>query len=135
MTFCQLADVVVGQETGLLNCVGFEEEIHKVVLMTHSSKENLTRDWPNTDTIRTYPPCAGKTGCHLLHYDWSHCNMDVATGSAKCQAMITVDMVLEKIEPYIISQQDTRNWCTGLHKSSQAARYRPTGVRKDVLKQ
>jgi ADP-heptose:LPS heptosyltransferase len=107
MTFCQLADVVVGQETGLLNCVGFEEEIHKVVLMSHSSKENLTRDWPNTDTIRTYPPCAGTTGCHLLHYDWSHCNMDVTSGAAKCQAMITVDMVLEKIEPYIISQQDT----------------------------
>jgi hypothetical protein len=74
--------------------------------MSHSSVENLTRDWPNTDTIRMLPPCAGTTGCHLLHYDWSHCHKDEATGSAKCQAMIPVNLVLEKIEPYI-SQRDT----------------------------
>lgn len=97
MTFCQLADVVVGQETGLLNCVGMEKEVHKIVLMTHSSEENLTRDWPNTETIRMLPPCAGKTGCHLLHYDWSHCNKDEATNSAKCQSMISAEMIYEKV--------------------------------------
>lgn len=104
MTFIQLADVVVGQETGLVNCVGFESEIHKVVLMSHSSQENLTRDWANTDTMRMLPPCAGTTGCHLLQYDWSYCTKDESTQSAKCQSMITVDMVMSKIEPFIQKQ-------------------------------
>lgn len=108
MTFCQLADVVVGQETGLLNCVGFEKDVHKIVLTSHSSSEQLTRDWVNTDTIRMLPPCAGTTGCHLLHYDWSHCNKDEATNSAKCQAMISADLVFEKIKPYIAIEEKER---------------------------
>jgi SAM-dependent methyltransferase len=108
MTFVQLADVVAGQETGLLNSVGFEKDVHKVVLLTHSSEENLTRDWSNTEVIRMYPECAGKSGCHLLHFDWSHCNKDEATQSAKCQAMITVEMVLERIDPYLVSRETER---------------------------
>ena len=105
MTFVQLANVVAGQETGLVNAVAFEESVHKVVLMTHSSEENLTRDWPNTEAIRMWPECAGKSGCHLLHFDWSHCNQDESTKAAKCQAMITVDMVLDRIEPYLVAQE------------------------------
>jgi hypothetical protein len=107
MTFCQLADVVVGQETGLLNCVGFEKDVHKIVLMTHSSEENLTRDWLNTETIRMLPACAGTTGCHLLHYDWSHCHQEATTQAATCQAMIPASLVLEKIEPFIAAPMDT----------------------------
>lgn len=94
MTFCQLADVVVGQETGLLNSVAFEKEVAKVVLMSHSSEENLTRDWPNTTTLRMMPDCAP---CHQLHYDWTYCTKDEATQSAKCQAMITVDSVIHAV--------------------------------------
>ena len=105
MTFCQLADVVVGQETGLLNCVGMEKDVHKIVFMTHSSSEQLTRDWLNTESIRMLPECAGTTGCHLLHYDWSHCNYDEVTKSAKCQAMISADLVYEKIVPYLSAEK------------------------------
>ena len=97
MTFVQLADVVMGQETGLLNAVSHEAAVHKVVLLTHSSVENLTRDWPNTVSIRTLPECAGKTGCHRLQYDWSTCNKDEATGAAKCQSMIPCDEVLDYV--------------------------------------
>lgn len=94
MTMCQLADVVVGEETGLLNCVSHEDAVHKVVLFSHSSVENLTRDWPNTDSIRKLPECAGDTGCHRLHYDWRFCNQDPITKAAMCQAMIPAFEVL-----------------------------------------
>ena len=97
MTMCQLADVVVGQETGLLNCVSFEPHVHKVVLFSHSSVENLTRDWPNTTSIRKYPECAGDSGCHRLHYDWKFCNRDAITQAAMCQAMIPAFEVLEHV--------------------------------------
>jgi len=99
MTFCQLANVVIGQETGLLNCVSHEPEVRKVALMSHSSQENLTRDWPNTVTLREFPECAGASGCHRLHYDWQYCFKDSVTGAAKCQAMISVTKVMRAIEP------------------------------------
>lgn len=104
MTLAQLANIVVGQETGLVNSVAFEAEIKKIVLLSHSSVENLTRDWPNTVSIRKVPPCAGKSdvpgdaGCHRLHYDWTYCNKHEATGAALCQSMISCFEVLQHVE-------------------------------------
>lgn len=97
MTFAQLASVVVGQETGLLNAVSHEKDVHKIVLLSHSSVENLTRDWPNTASIRELPECGLPGACHRLHYNWEHCNKDEATNAAKCQAMISVNAVLQRI--------------------------------------
>lgn len=98
MTFCQLANVVVGQETGLLNSVAFNADVRKVVLMTHSSKENLTRDWPNTATMTGNVPCYP---CHRLLYDWQFCPQDKWTKAAACQTAISVRDVLREIETAI----------------------------------
>lgn len=95
-TFALLANAVVGQETGLLNCVAFEKEIRKVVLLTHSSVENLTRDWPNTATLNGDVKCFP---CHRLHYDWSHCDQSPVTKLAACQTAISVSSVMKEIEP------------------------------------
>lgn len=97
MTFCQLADCVVGQETGLLNSVAFEKDVRKVVLMTHSSVENLTRDWPNTASMTGGSGCK-EFPCHRLHYDWSFCFQDKWTKAAACQTAISVRDVLREIE-------------------------------------
>lgn len=98
MTVCQLADVVIGQETGLLNCVAFEKDVAKIVLLSHSSHENLTRDWPNTAVIGKPPPQCGKTSCHRLHYNWDFCFKDEKTQAAQCQAAISVEDVMEQFE-------------------------------------
>jgi ADP-heptose:LPS heptosyltransferase len=95
MTFAQLADVVVGQETGIVNSVSFEKDVRKVVLMTHSSVENLTRDWPNTATLAGNVPCFP---CHRLHYNWEFCTQDKWTQAAACQTAISVNDVLREIE-------------------------------------
>lgn len=90
------ADIVVGQETGLLNAVAFEEN-HKVVLLTHSTAENLTRDWRNTETIAAeHLPCYP---CHILHFDgFRLCAKDAETGAAACQASIRTQWVREAVE-------------------------------------
>ena len=98
MTFCQLADVVVGQETGLLNSVGFEPDVRKVVLLTHSSVENLTRDWPNTASLSGNVHCSP---CHRLHYGWEFCDRNQVTQAAACQSAINVSDVLKEIESAI----------------------------------
>jgi hypothetical protein len=52
----QVADVVVGQETGLLNAVAMEP-MRKVVLLSHSTHENLTKHWVNTEALTGDVPC------------------------------------------------------------------------------
>lgn len=90
------ADVVVGQETGLLNAVAFEPN-RKVVLLSHSSAEQLTRDWVNTVAIEPErTPCYP---CHILHFNgFDRCYQDISTGAALCQANISVGRVAEAVD-------------------------------------
>jgi ADP-heptose:LPS heptosyltransferase/predicted SAM-dependent methyltransferase len=85
LALAQAADCVVGCETGVLNAVAFEVN-RKVVLLSHSSHENLTKHWRNTAALapthtRCYP-------CHRLHYTREFCPPDPETGAAACQREI-----------------------------------------------
>jgi predicted SAM-dependent methyltransferase/ADP-heptose:LPS heptosyltransferase len=99
MAFAQVADIVAGPETGVLNAVSHEDNA-KVVFLSHSSHENLTRDWSNTHVLlaeSTHCPGRGQNeapACHQLHYGWDHCKNAVAedgkpSGIAQCQMDIT----------------------------------------------
>lgn len=86
LALAQVVDVVIGCETGVLNAVAFEGN-RKVVLLSHSSNENLSKHWVNTfvmtppATLKCYP-------CHRLHYTMEFCHEDKETGSAMCQRLI-----------------------------------------------
>jgi hypothetical protein len=84
LALAQVADLVIGQETGILNSVALEA-LPKIVLLSHSSAENLTSHWVNTATLHGDVPCYP---CHRLHFDWSGCKQDPATQFAACQAAI-----------------------------------------------
>src|SRR5262245_1340340 len=62
-------DSVIGPETGVLNAVGLCEN-QKIVLLSHSSKNNLTRDWVNTHTLVPDVPCHP---CHRIHKTREFC--------------------------------------------------------------
>lgn len=97
MTLAKMVDVVVGPETGVLNAVCLEERPAKVVLLSHSSANALTRHWVNTIPIQAP---AGSTPCHpcfRLQYDFSRCVKDPKSGSAACQAMINPKDVAEAV--------------------------------------
>ena len=105
LAFCQVADLVIGPETGVLNSVA-DFPMPKVVLLSHSTDENLTRDWENTHVIYsnvTECPGRGKNeapACHQLHYDWSHCKRAKDAegndmGVSQCQADIPLDHVIK----------------------------------------
>lgn len=71
LALAQIADLVIGPETGVLSAVSMEA-MPKIVLLSHSTHENLTRDWVNTFALfsqktKCYP-------CHRLHYTWKYCN-------------------------------------------------------------
>jgi len=78
-------DVVLGCETGVLNAVAFEDN-RKVVLLSHSSHENLTKHWENT--IALAPNGLDCYPCHRLHYTREFCKEDKETGAAMCQRLI-----------------------------------------------
>jgi ADP-heptose:LPS heptosyltransferase len=102
--FAQVADLVVGQDTGITNAVAFEP-MRKVVLLTHLTAQNLTRDWKNTVALHGTASC---WPCHRIHYlqnGWSHCNFDETTQGAKCQAEISAEQVLTAVDRAIVLKQ------------------------------
>jgi predicted SAM-dependent methyltransferase/ADP-heptose:LPS heptosyltransferase len=102
LSFCQQADVVVGPETGVLNAVA-QEPMPKVVFLSHSTDENLTRDWVETHVIVSeVTSCPGRgereaPACHQLHYGWTYCKNVIhegePTGCAQCMWDIPAEHV------------------------------------------
>jgi ADP-heptose:LPS heptosyltransferase len=86
LTLAQYVDVVVGPETGVLNAVGFNAMVHKLVLLSHSSAENLSKHWENaTALFSKNTPCYP---CHQLHITMRYCMQHAASGAAMCQVDI-----------------------------------------------
>ena len=85
------ADMLIGPETGLMNAAS-QLQAPKVVFLSHSTHENLTRDWTNVHPIWSgHTVCPGRgnneaPACHQLHYTWEHCKQDKGTGVAQCMA-------------------------------------------------
>jgi ADP-heptose:LPS heptosyltransferase/predicted SAM-dependent methyltransferase len=96
------ADVVIGQETGLLNAVAMEP-MRKIVLLSHSTAENLTKHWVNTETLTGNVPCYP---CHRIHLSFDHCVRDEATGAAACQAAISPEALMEQVRRRFIKPDD-----------------------------
>jgi ADP-heptose:LPS heptosyltransferase len=92
------ADVVVGTESALVNSVAYEAPL-KIVLLSHSSHENLTRDWPATIAIEPEGlPC---WPCHRIHADMTHCTHDRANNAAACQSAASAELVAEEIRKWL----------------------------------
>lgn len=96
LALAQLCDVVIGPETGVLNAVAFEERVKKVILLSHSSKENLTKHWANTTTVE--PQNTACYPCHQMHTGWRYCHQHEELGTAVCQANIHPDDVYSPVE-------------------------------------
>lgn len=94
MAFAQICDLVVGPETGVLNAVSMEP-VEKIVILSHSSVENLTRDWVNCVSLT--PQNTSCYPCHKLHAvqdGFKYCRQHEKSGIAACQMDIPArDMV------------------------------------------
>lgn len=93
MSFLEQIDVAIGPETGVMNAMS-QLPVPKVLFLSHSTEENLCRDWLNTVSIASeVTVCPGRgnneaPACHQLHYTWEYCKQDQLTGTAQCQADI-----------------------------------------------
>jgi len=92
MTFAmRQADVVVGPDTGIMQAVGLED-VPKVLILGHSTIEQVSKHWKNTVSIEP-PPSVECRGCLLLHYNFDDCHRGPQTGVALCQESIPPDIV------------------------------------------
>jgi ADP-heptose:LPS heptosyltransferase len=97
LTFLEVADCVVGPETGVLNAAG-PLNVPKVIMLSHSSRENLTRDWKRTTVLTAQGlPCHP---CHRLHYGDRYCHIEPESHAALCAFTIEPARVFEAIRGY-----------------------------------
>lgn len=93
LAFTLLADVVVGTESLIANTVAMEPML-KVVMLSHSSNENLTKHWINTAAIE--PTGVSCYPCHRVHgAALTFCSKDTATGCSACMASASPDLIAD----------------------------------------
>lgn len=101
LSFMDEVDMAIGPETGVMNAASMLS-YPKVVFLSHSTDENLTRDWVNTHPlISASTVCPGRgnneaPACHQLHYSWQHCKA-TTDRVAQCQADISVEQAYKVI--------------------------------------
>jgi predicted SAM-dependent methyltransferase/ADP-heptose:LPS heptosyltransferase len=101
------SDLVMGPETGVLNAVGYEE-VETLIMLSHSSEKNLTRDWVNNTVMVPDTAIAPCYPCHKLHHSKSTCPREEETTAAMCAASINPDDVFNAIRASYESWADNR---------------------------
>jgi ADP-heptose:LPS heptosyltransferase len=85
-----MVDMVVGTETGILNVAANMDAI-KIILLSHSSPENLTKYWSNTYNMNPKCDCHP---CHKLIYEKDECPVNNDWGAVECMAGIEPEYLL-----------------------------------------
>ncbi len=94
LAYALTADAVVATESVFANAVAYEDML-KVVMLSHSSNENLTRDWTNTVALEAPVACHP---CHRIHNASSTmCGKDKITGASACMAYYSADLVADLV--------------------------------------
>ena len=109
MAVTQVADLVVGTETGIINAAGCFNT-PKIVLLSHSSKENLTKYFDNC--ISLYAKDCECYPCHRLIYSRHVCMTDPVYGATECMAKISPEMVLDSMETFYERWKEKKRWDT-----------------------
>jgi len=97
ISFAQACDIVVGPDTGPMWGVAFEPDVHKVMLLSHASAENITKHWLNTDTLcadQGRVPCYP---CHQLHNEPRTCTPNKDKSGAACITDIGTDLIVSTV--------------------------------------
>ena len=97
MSLIEVCDMVIGPETGVLNAAS-NLPMPKIVFLSHSSAENLTKYWQNTTALEPVnTPC---WPCHRMIYKWDECNKDEETGVSLCASNISIDAAWAAFEQH-----------------------------------
>jgi ADP-heptose:LPS heptosyltransferase len=104
MIMTKYADLVVGSETGILNASGCFDT-PKIVMLSHSSHENLSKYWKNTHPVNAEVECYP---CHQLHYSLESCKVDRQIKSPVCMAKLSPSKVLVEMDKIYNNWKENR---------------------------
>lgn len=97
MVMTKYADMVIGAETGILN-VAAAFDTPKIVFLSHSSRENLTKYWKNCTPLWALD--CDCHPCHKLVYTNTCPRGNVSGDAPKCMENIDPKEVIAAIEGY-----------------------------------
>lgn len=106
------ADLVVGPETGVLNAAGCFET-PKIVLLSHSSHENLSKYWKNCVPVEADPRHAPCHPCHKMIYHSSDCVINKSIGVPVCMAHLEPRILLDAMETTYKQWEEKKNGLLG----------------------
>lgn len=112
LAFLEQCDLVIGPETGVLNAAAMMS-VPKIVTLSHSSHENLTRDWVNVTALEPKDtPCYP---CHKMIYGFDQCAEGFIPDPEKpgemlrvgslCQVNIGPEQMWEAIVPTLMKRE------------------------------
>jgi ADP-heptose:LPS heptosyltransferase len=107
-------DILIGSDTGLLNAAAMRPN-HKIVLLTHNTPANLTRDWRNTVALQSAAPCS--PCLRLRHRDGDCPQVDFEPA---CVQAFSVDNVLRETERAISDLEVSASRPAGARRGHQA---------------
>lgn len=113
----EYVDCVIGPETGVLNCAS-GLDVPKIVFLSHSSVENLTKYWKNTTSLCAYD--ARCYPCHKMHYELETCNLDARIGTPVCMTKLKPKAVYDAIDSYYKAWRDSHNGTNVVNTTSKA---------------
>jgi ADP-heptose:LPS heptosyltransferase len=96
LTFALHADLVVTPDTGTAWAVAMEP-MPKIVMISHTSVENITKHWVNTTSLHADPNYVPCWPCHRLHDDPSTCVPNKENNGAACISNITVEKLVRTV--------------------------------------
>lgn len=94
MVLAKHVNLVIGTETGVMNASACFDT-PKIVLLSHSSEENLTKHWKNCTTL---VPAVACHPCHQIHYSRTSCPTDEESLAPVCAAAIKPEELYTAIE-------------------------------------
>ena len=97
MLMTKYVDLVVGSETGILNASGCYDT-PKIVLLSHSSEENLTKYWKNCTNLHASQDEVPCYPCHQLHYTLESCPLHEKLKTPLCMTQLKYEVVKNEIE-------------------------------------
>lgn len=108
LAFLAESDLVIGPETGVMNAAAFMP-MPKIVTLSHSSVENLVRDWVNAVSLEPQrTPCYP---CHKMIYGFQDCvegfmeeNGERHRVGSLCQVNIGPEQMWDAITPHLMRQ-------------------------------
>lgn len=96
LTMALAADLVVTPDTGTAWAVAFEP-MPKIVMVSHTSVENITKHWVNTVTLHADPDRVPCWPCHRLHDGPETCVVNKEGNGAACISDISVEKLVSTV--------------------------------------